>query len=142
MRVFGPGYAFSSNEKWTLGMVVAIVLFVLARAFFPALPLPLRCPSHEFLGLDCPGCGITRATVSLLKLQFGTAVRYNPLILFVAPYVIYRLASLLVGIAFGRILVTAWPRWFLQVYQWGFLVCMGVLGAWRLKVWVLHLLHP
>lgn len=36
------------------------------------------CPIHYLLHLYCPGCGITRMFISLFKLDFYQAFRFNP----------------------------------------------------------------
>jgi hypothetical protein len=138
MRFLVPGYQFGSNERWTLGTLAVVALYIATRAVFPTVPPLIRCPWHQFLGLDCPGCGITRATMSLLHLHPLSAIEYNPLIVFVAPFVAYRITALLVGALTGRFLVANWPLWFVQMYQWGFIIGMGILGAWRVSVWCLH----
>lgn len=38
-----------------------------------------RCPFQLFFGLSCPGCGMTRSFLSLLKLDFAHAFYYHPL---------------------------------------------------------------
>ena len=38
------------------------------------------CIFHKLSGLYCPGCGSGRAVYSLLHLQIGRAVAYNPLL--------------------------------------------------------------
>lgn len=38
-----------------------------------------RCPFKLIFGVDCPGCGMTRAFISALKLDFKAAFRYHPL---------------------------------------------------------------
>jgi len=40
----------------------------------------LSCPIHKFLGLYCPGCGITRMLYAILRLDFYQAFRYNVLL--------------------------------------------------------------
>ncbi len=37
------------------------------------------CPSKVFFGIPCPGCGISRAFMSVLRLDFAAAFEYNPL---------------------------------------------------------------
>ena len=38
-----------------------------------------RCPFKLFLHVVCPGCGMTRAIISVLKLDFRQAYAYHPL---------------------------------------------------------------
>lgn len=47
--------------------------------FFP------RCPSRSWTGLDCPGCGSTRALYHLLHLDIATAIERNPLLVLSLP---------------------------------------------------------
>ena len=35
------------------------------------------CPFKEFLHIDCPGCGMTRATIALLKGDISKSLHYN-----------------------------------------------------------------
>ncbi|HEX6764876.1 MAG TPA: DUF2752 domain-containing protein [Polyangiaceae bacterium] len=43
------------------------------------------CPTALFLGIPCPGCGLTRATLALLHGDFGAALRFHPLVFVLAP---------------------------------------------------------
>lgn len=45
----------------------------------------IKCPVRHIFHLYCPGCGITRMIISLLKLDFYQAFRYNPLIFILIP---------------------------------------------------------
>lgn len=51
-----------------LGMILA---FLAAKGF------RIPCLFYEFTGLQCPGCGNTRATIALLRLDFVTMFRWN-----------------------------------------------------------------
>ena len=42
-----------------------------------------KCPFKLFLHVECPGCGMTRAMISVLKLDFRQAFTYHPLFLIV-----------------------------------------------------------
>lgn len=46
------------------------------------------CVFHEITGLECPGCGITRCILSILKGNFKEAFHYNMLIFVSLPFVI------------------------------------------------------
>ena len=60
--------------------VIGTVLLVAGGLVFAVLAsngLSIPCPFKWFIGLDCPGCGNTRAALSLLKLDFAAAFSYN-----------------------------------------------------------------
>lgn len=48
-------------------------------SFYPA------CPIHQFLGIDCPGCGATRALAALLRGHLAEAFRLNALFVLLLP---------------------------------------------------------
>lgn len=45
----------------------------------------IPCIFHVVTGLDCPSCGVTRMCLSLLRLDFAAAYRYNAAILVLSP---------------------------------------------------------
>jgi hypothetical protein len=59
--------------------------------FMKYLPEFSFCPFHAVTGLECPGCGMTRAMISLGQLKLEKAVKYNlfslPLLLLMIVYV-------------------------------------------------------
>jgi hypothetical protein len=57
------------KKRWGYILMVAAV----------ALMAWLGCPLYELTGLTCPLCGTTRAFLSLLRGDIGTAFRCNPL---------------------------------------------------------------
>ena len=38
----------------------------------------IGCPFRRITGVPCPSCGMTRATLSLLRLDFNAYFAYNP----------------------------------------------------------------
>lgn len=77
------------------------ILFLLIIIFFIYLFLHnkfnfnIPCYFSLVTGLECPGCGITRMILSILKLDFYQAFRYNPLVFiympFIITYIIYKI---------------------------------------------------
>ena len=62
-------------------LCAALLLYPPARtSFYPA------CPIHEYLGIDCPGCGATRALAAMLHGQFFEALRLNALFILLLPF--------------------------------------------------------
>ena len=50
-------------------------------------PLPEMCGSKAYLGLSCPGCGLTRSFIAISHGQFSRAWNLNPASLFVYIFV-------------------------------------------------------
>lgn len=66
-----------------VGIVLAIGL---AYALFVGLTgWGIPCIFHLLTGLQCPGCGVTRMCLALLRLDFYAAARYNSLVLALLP---------------------------------------------------------
>jgi hypothetical protein len=92
----------------------AIVLLGLLWWFDPAKAnLPL-CTFHVLTGLDCPGCGATRATHELLHGRLLAAWRYNALWVLALPLAVYMTVSELRALTGRRPLPGDLPRqpWF------------------------------
>lgn len=68
-----------------LGVFLLIVLLYLAFMTVSSI----GCPIRWFTGISCPGCGMSRAFFSLLRLDFAGAFRYHPLIYPVILFVPY-----------------------------------------------------
>jgi hypothetical protein len=62
-------------------VVVGIIATGSAFAFFG----PPLCPTALFFGIPCPGCGLTRATLALLRGDVASALHFHPLVFVLAP---------------------------------------------------------
>ena len=77
---------------WTI-VLVSLMLFYLL-VWLPLTHIGIPCPVLTVTGLYCPGCGMTRAAISLLHLDMYQSFRYNALLFFIPPlYGIYYLAN-------------------------------------------------
>lgn len=47
--------------------------------------LAVPCLFHVITGFKCPGCGMTRMCVALLRLDFAGAFHYNQVLFFLMP---------------------------------------------------------
>jgi len=66
--------------------ILALATILLLR-FAPAQhSFYLRCPIHELLHLQCPGCGATRALAALLHGHFIEAMKLNALVTLFLPF--------------------------------------------------------
>ena len=61
------------------------VYFLIVYAVFKYFNI--GCVSRDVFGILCPGCGMTRALISLLHLDVIAAVKYNVVVFFM-PYVL------------------------------------------------------
>lgn len=52
----------------------------------------IPCPVHYFTGFKCPGCGVSRMFISLMKLDFISAFEANRLLLLTLPVIVILLA--------------------------------------------------
>lgn len=73
--------AFISKIRQNLHIL--LLLSVMA-AFY----LTHGCPLRFFFGICCPGCGMSRALLSLLRLDFALAIELHPLVLLLPVAVI------------------------------------------------------
>lgn len=72
-----------ANAMLAAGLLVCAALYVWPPAqssFYPA------CPIHEFLHIECPGCGATRALAALLRGRLFEAMRLNALFVLLLPF--------------------------------------------------------
>jgi Protein of unknown function (DUF2752) len=73
-------YAANALLAAALLLCAALLLYQPARAsLYPA------CPIHEYFGLDCPGCGATRALAALFHGHILEALRLNALFVLLLP---------------------------------------------------------
>jgi len=69
-------------------LISFFILGILIIILFITYNFRIPCIFHEITGLHCPGCGGSRAIVSLLKLDIYQAFRYNMLIVISIPFLI------------------------------------------------------
>lgn len=98
------------------------------------IPVPGTCSFKAYVGVDCPGCGLTRCFVSVAHGQLGRAWHYNP-----------------VGIFFFAVVATQLPFRTLQIWRlrqglsevrlgwWSYWLLFGVAIA-LLVQWVLRMI--
>ena len=93
-------------------------------------PLPESCGSRIFLGMECPGCGMTRSFIYLSQGQWSAAWKVNRVGWLLAlatvmqiPYRLYCMRELRAGRP-ARFRWSAWGSWILIA---------ALLGNWTLK---------
>lgn len=101
-----------------IGAVLVII------AFYAVMHLVgITCPIRFLSGISCAGCGMTRAWLSLLRLDLSSAFAFHPLFWLPVP------AALLL------LLRQRVPK---RVFQ----ISMGIIVALFLLVYLLRLLSP
>jgi hypothetical protein len=68
-------------------LLAAALLLCAALLFYPPARTSLypACPIHLYFGIDCPGCGATRALAALLHGHLAEALRLNALFVLLLP---------------------------------------------------------
>ncbi len=79
------------------------------------------CTFHRLTGLNCPGCGMTRAAHATLHGRLGEAFRFNPVGMILLP-----LAAVGIGLE-----ILGWVRG----KPLAFRLNIGAVGAWAV-VWI------
>ncbi len=67
------------KKRWLLvcSLTLALLGAGLLLAFLVTKGLRLYCPIQKLTGLLCPGCGNTRATLALLRLDLKAMLKFN-----------------------------------------------------------------
>jgi uncharacterized protein DUF2752 len=97
-----------------------------ANQFFP------KCPFRTLTGMQCPGCGSTRALYQLLHLHPLAAFKLNPLFILTVPFIVYGF------LGYTKSAITGRPQRRLFVpsfYLWSWLVLMIFFWIFRNTPW-------
>lgn len=94
------------------GLVAAVAAFTVYVYFHSPFEQSVTfCTFHAVTGLDCPGCGMTRAAYLLLHGHPWLALKQNPFILII-PVIAYmglaELSPYLIGKQFKKIYFPTW----------------------------------
>ncbi|MBP5638477.1 MAG: DUF2752 domain-containing protein [Victivallales bacterium] len=98
-------------KEWQIKVITLIVLFysilTLANLFF--LRKFELCPCRMFLGIPCPGCGLTHSVIALLHGDVLGSIVYHP---FTLPLI----ATLVAGLSCHfRLQLSCHPIWLSKV---------------------------
>jgi len=109
-----------------IGSLVLLFFNPTTTGFFPV------CPFRALTGLQCPGCGSTRACYQLMHLHPIAAFKLNPLMMLTLPFILYGLAG------FTKSAVTGKPqrRIFIpSIYLWAWLAVVIFFWVFRNTPW-------
>ncbi len=95
----GESQARRHREVLTVSCIVAVLAFALVevpggRVAFRGLrayPLPPSCVSRSLLGLNCPGCGLTRSIIHLAEGDLLSSWRCHRLGMLMAAVLIFQI---------------------------------------------------
>ena len=65
--------------------LMLLSIFLILRFVYLSFGIGVPCPLHAVTGLYCPGCGMFRAAVSLMRVDIWQAIRYNALSVILLP---------------------------------------------------------
>jgi uncharacterized protein DUF2752 len=83
-----------------LAILVSTLLVLL---FVPMIPhVPHFCLMKKFLGIPCPGCGISHSILAALRFDLAKAWLFNPAGIAVALLFCYQIAARPIAIALPR----------------------------------------
>lgn len=90
-------------EGW--GVLLGVPALFLFAYLYPLLPgverIPL-CAVQGFLGVECPGCGLTRSFAALVHGQVRTSIDLHPLGIVIAAWLLYLFGRHAVVLATGK----------------------------------------
>ena len=75
------------NKSIFIIIIILIIYFLAGNK----LHLYLFCPINKLFHINCPGCGVTRMIVSIFKLDFAKAFRYNQVLFILFPFGLFLL---------------------------------------------------
>jgi len=110
-----------------------VVALAAVAALVVALEVPL-CPTASVFGVPCPGCGLTRATLALLRGDARTALHLHPLVFLLAPLYFAVLGA--AAVAYVRAPLAAAPRRRAWIAGRGVTALASLLLVLVLGVWV------
>lgn len=103
-RAFSRAWLTASGLAAIAGAWVLFTWPPATSRFYP------RCMFHVLSGLDCPGCGITRALHELLHGRVEEAFRFNPMLFVLVFVALFAMPSLLRGET-PKFVMTRWFGW-------------------------------
>jgi len=83
--------AFSRDSRFSISIsviIAAIAAAVLYRFDPSTIHIYPPCVFHVLTGLECPGCGATRALYHLLHGDVSGAFRFNQIVFGLAPFLL------------------------------------------------------
>jgi len=117
------------------GVLLSVPAIFLFAYFYPQIPFANRatfCAVRHFLGVDCPGCGLTRSFVALAHSDLRGSLDLHPMGVIIAVWLLYIFFRAVYAVMLGR-----WPRTILtqnvrDIILYAFLI--GLIVQWIAKL--------
>lgn len=132
-----------NNQIILLFLLLVGLIYVCCHAFIEKFTdlIPVFCLSRKLFNLYCPFCGISRSCACFLKLEFDKSLRYNPLVVFLIPFIFY--------ISINEILKLSGSKFVLCVsgvledfFVYTFMFCFFIVGIVRIFTFVYPPINP
>ncbi len=68
--------SFAKRHQAPIRRLLMVVTFITLYTIVSYLT-GFGCPFEEFTGIPCPGCGVTRSTVAILRFDFVSSFHYH-----------------------------------------------------------------
>ncbi|HOK37939.1 MAG TPA: DUF2752 domain-containing protein [Bacteroidales bacterium] len=85
------------RKHFLLSAIAVYYLIGFALYYLAKIDILIPCIYYSIFNIRCPGCGLTRAFMDLLQLNFAEAWQHNPLIFIVFPGLSYYVIKDFVG---------------------------------------------
>jgi hypothetical protein len=118
-----PPYRFDQGEKMWAGVLIVGSLYIALFAFVPGFDrFAWPCLWKTCTGIECVGCGFTRACAALLTMNWKAAWHFNPLVFLIVPYLAWRAACIATGFVTRRSLSAIVPPFVRKTAFWAAVV--------------------
>ena len=117
------------------GVLLGVPAIFLFAYFYYRIPFASKasfCSVRHFLGVDCPGCGLTRSFAALMHGNIRESVDIHPLGIIIAAWLAYMFFRGIYACIAGR-----WPRSILTQGQRDIVVYAFLLGL--IVQWIVRL---
>lgn len=108
--------ATRGRKRRIIGLLLIVIYFVIAYSLLNYFNI--TCVFLELFKIPCPGCGMTRALVSLVRLDFYQALRHNVMVFFmpyIAAYVLFDFKHRVHIVLLNIIAVIAIINWLIKL---------------------------
>jgi hypothetical protein len=91
MKITQVALAYIKKE-WIWSVFIGYELMAVVLAMFTRIDIAIPCLFTKMTGTECLGCGMTRATMSMMQFDFERAWHFNKLSFIVMPLLLALIA--------------------------------------------------